>query len=291
MSSNVRHFTHIVPAEALDTFETITELTDAILNVADAPEDDASWQLTWWTESSAQEDALSTALQNAAQQTGLGTLTINFAEPTDDWQNQQQQEFKPLTLEPFHITYDADAPTPQDLIGLYIPAAMAFGTGKHATTAGCLSLLHSHYEQNSSYNNVLDLGCGSGILAIAAAKLGFSAIVASDNDPESVKATQENATNNGVAADIVTLESDGFSHPAMSERGPYQLILANILANPLKELAPAIVDHLSPNGTVILSGFLGDQEDDVIADYQALGLKVDKNFAQDDWRAVRLVRI
>jgi len=284
--SDVTYFTHTITADQLDAFEALTELPNVILNVADGDTTD-SWELTWWSDTPTTQTMLTSSLQKVAATNQL-KLNIDFQPAPADWQAQQQAEFAPLDLKPFYVCYNDEQQIPANRISLKIPAAMAFGTGKHATTAGCLSLLNHWTEQHGSNGKVLDLGCGSGILAIAAAKLGFANIVASDIETESVLATKENAQTNHVSECVVALASDGFSHPEMTQRGPYQLIMANILANPLQELAPQIVDHLASGGGLILSGFLDTQIADIEADYQALGLTVQKTFTQEEWRALLL---
>jgi ribosomal protein L11 methyltransferase len=166
-------------------------------------------------------------------------------------------------------------------IGLWIEAGPAFGTGHHGTTKGCLQALDRLYEAGLAPRRILDLGTGSGLLAIAAAKLWPDAdILATDIDPESVEETAVNAARNDTAFEAVT--ADGFDHKAFEGRS-FDLILANILAGPLITLAPEIAAVLEPGGTVVLSGLLEEQADGVSAAYVAQGMTLHVSELVDGW--------
>ncbi len=175
--------------------------------------------------------------------------------------------------------HDADK-VPAGAIGLRIEAAQAFGTGHHATTRGCLLALDDLLKRRR-FERVLDLGCGTGVLAIAAAKVLRRPVTASDIDPVAVRITRENARLN--RARVTAVAATGLDHPALSRAGPYDLIMANILAEPLKDLAPAVARALSPGGLAILSGILESQAESVRAAYLAAGLRSQRRLTLSGW--------
>jgi ribosomal protein L11 methyltransferase len=158
----------------------------------------------------------------------------------------------------------------------------AFGTGEHQSTRGCLIAL-DRLARGRTLNNILDLGCGSGILSIAAAKIWPAEITAADMDADAVAMTTRCADANGVAGRITALRSRGFQNPGIRARAPFDLVFANILAGPLMRLAPAIARHLAPGGRVVLSGLLDGQEPEVLEAYGAHGLAVAERIELDDW--------
>jgi ribosomal protein L11 methyltransferase len=149
---------------------------------------------------------------------------------------------------------------PHGVIPVKIEAGLAFGTGHHETTALCLAVLSDLARGQAAYHNVLDLGCGTGLLAIGAAKLWKKRVLASDIDPVAVEVTRENARANGVAPLVLAVTADGLDNPLLKNSAPYDLLIANILAGPLTRLAPAITKALAPGGTLVLSGLLRNQE-------------------------------
>ena len=160
---------------------------------------------------------------------------------------------------------------PPNKLGIEIEAALAFGTGHHGTTRGCLLLL-DHVLKAYRPRRVLDLGTGTGVLAIAAAKALHGDVLASDIDPLSVRVARDNARLNGTGDLVETIRATGFSAPQFAQRGPFDLVLANILANPLRQMATPMARHLAPSALVILSGLLPHQAQGVIAAYRARGL-------------------
>ena len=169
--------------------------------------------------------------------------------------------------------HDADRlPDEPDIIPVRIDANQAFGTGHHPTTAGCLALLDR--LAGLPPKGVLDLGCGSGVLAIAAAKIWEGRMLAGDIDETSVAIAQENAALNGVADRIDFVTSNGLDHDAIRAAAPFSFVFANILAGPLVSLAPEIAAALAPAGRVMLAGLMTEQEDAVRAAYEAAGLRL-----------------
>src|SRR6202047_1165962 len=164
-----------------------------------------------------------------------------------------------------HGSHDRAKVAPNQL-GIEIEAALAFGTGHHGTTRGCLLLLDSVLRAYRP-RRVLDLGTGTGVLAIAAAKALQIKVLASDIDPLSVLVARDNARLNGAGNLVETIRATGFSAPQFADHGPFDLVLANILANPLRQMATPMARHLAPSALVILSGLLTPQAPVVIAAY------------------------
>jgi ribosomal protein L11 methyltransferase len=190
--------------------------------------------------------------------------------PDQDWIKLSQEGLPPVRAGRFFVYGAHDAGiVPHGVIPMRIEAGLAFGTGHHETTALCLSVL-SDIARRRTFVDVLDVGCGTGLLAIGAAKLWKRPVLASDIDPVAVEVTRENARGNGVASLIRAVVADGLTNPVLAAGAPYDLILANILARPLTQLSAQIVAALAPEGTLILSGLLHEQEALVLSFYRGL---------------------
>ena len=188
-----------------------------------------------------------------------------------------------------HCQHDRERVTANKL-AIEIEAALAFGTGHHGTTRGCLLLL-DHVLKAHQPRRVLDLGTGTGVLAIAAAKALHISVLASDIDPPSVQVARENARLNQTGHLIEMIRATGFSAPHFARRGPFDLVLANILANPLRQLATPMARHLAPSALVILSGLLTHQAPAVIAAYRARGLVPLKHLRIEGWSSLLLRKV
>jgi len=176
-----------------------------------------------------------------------------------DWVRTTQAQFAPIEVAPgLWIVPTWCEPPTRDALVLRLDPGLAFGTGSHPTTSLCLRWLAANLRGGES---LLDYGCGSGILAIAAAKLGASRVVGTDVDPQAIVASRDNATLNGATADFVD--------PDALDAGAFDVVVANILANPLVLLAPAIAARVRPGGRLVLSGILEPQADTVLAAYAA----------------------
>jgi ribosomal protein L11 methyltransferase len=193
--------------------------------------------------------------------------------PDQDWIRLSQQGLPPVRAGRFFVYGAHDAgKVPHGVIAMKIEAGMAFGTGHHETTALCLSVLSDLARGQAAFRNVLDLGTGTGLLAIGAAKLWKKRVLASDIDPVAVEVTRQNARANGVAPLVLAAVADGLDNPLLKNGAPYDLIVANILAGPLTRLAPSITRALAPGGTLLLSGLLRNQELLVTSFYPRLRL-------------------
>jgi ribosomal protein L11 methyltransferase len=205
-----------------------------------------------------------------------------------DWIKKVAEDFPPLPIGPFLIygaAYRDQAKTAR--LGLQIDATSAFGTGEHPTTRGCLCLL-ARLAKKTRPRNVLDMGCGSGILAMAAAKLCHAPALGIDCDPVSVAIATQNARLNGVAAGTRFERSLGYRSQTVKERAPYDLILANIFAVPLCRMAKDLKRHLAPKGHAILAGLLTQQANAVVAAHRAQGLYVVDRRIDGEWTILLL---
>ena len=205
-----------------------------------------------------------------------------------DWVKATLEELVPVRAGRFIVHGHHDrARIPANKLGIEIEAALAFGTGHHGTTRGCLLLLDDVLKAFLP-RRVLDLGTGTGVLAIAAAKALQIKVLASDIDPLSVRVAHENARLNGTGDLVETVHATGFSAPDFARRGPFDLVLANILANPLRQMATPMAKHLAPSALVILSGLLPHQAQGVIAAYRARGLVLKRHIQVEGWSSLLL---
>ncbi|MFS8145581.1 50S ribosomal protein L11 methyltransferase [Rhizobium sp. BR 249] len=210
--------------------------------------------------------------------------------PDVDWVVKSLEGLKPVRAGRFlvHGSHDRDKVRSGD-IAIEIDAGQAFGTGHHGTTAGCLEVIDA-VVRSRRVRNALDLGTGSGVLAIAVRKLRNIPVLATDIDPVATKVAAENVRRNGIASGIVVRTAPGFHSTAFSEHGPFDLIIANILARPLIRMAPQLAAHLAPGGSVILSGILAAQRWKVIAAYSGARLRHVRTIWRNGWVTIHLDR-
>jgi ribosomal protein L11 methyltransferase len=205
-----------------------------------------------------------------------------------DWVKASLEDLVPVPAGRFVVHGHHDrARVPANKIGIEIEAALAFGTGHHGTTRGCLLLL-DHMLKARRPARVLDLGTGTGVLAIAASKALHEPVLASDIDPPSVEVARENARLNETGNWVRVIRAAGFAAPQFAAHGPFDLVLANILANPLRQLAAPMAGHLAPSAHVILSGLLTHQAPGVIAAYRARSLVPVRHLAIEGWSSLLL---
>ncbi len=212
--------------------------------------------------------------------------------PETDWVAHVRRELAPVQAGRFFVygSHDADkVPDDAGTIALLIEAAMAFGTGHHGTTLGCLRALDRLAGEGATPARVVDVGCGTAVLAMAAARLWPDAqVLASDIDEVAVDVAEANLAANGMAGAVVCVEAAGFAHPDLAAGAPYDLILANILKGPLVALAPDLCAHLAPGGRAILSGILNEQSQDVAAVYTRNGTNLLHREQIGDWTTLIL---
>jgi ribosomal protein L11 methyltransferase len=208
-----------------------------------------------------------------------------------DWVAQVRRELHPVHAGRFtvHGAHDSHRVGPER-IGLRIEAAMAFGTGHHATTRGCLLLIDWLARRGVRPRRVADIGCGTGVLAMAAARVWRARCVATDIDAVAAATARENVRANALGPWIAVGRAPGFRHAALRAAAPYELVCANILAGPLKRLAPEMARHLAPGGHVVLSGILRGQGAGVEAVFRGHGLRCRRRVVLGDWVSLLLRR-
>jgi ribosomal protein L11 methyltransferase len=218
-------------------------------------------------------------------------LAISFdTVDAKDWVKATLEELVPVRAGRFIVHGGHDrSRVPPNKLGIEIEAALAFGTGHHGTTRGCLLLLDEVLKAFRP-RRVLDLGTGTGVLAIAAAKALRGKVLASDIDPLSVRVAADNARLNGAGDLVETIRATGFSAPQFKQRAPFDLVLANILANPLRQMATPMSRHLAPGALLILSGLLPPQASAVVAAYRARGLVLKRHIQIEGWSSLLMCK-
>lgn len=234
--------------------------------------------------------AIETRMADCLGSDGFGLGIDREILPDIDWVAKSLEGLKPVRAGRFlvHGRHDRDAVRAND-IAIEIEAGQAFGTGHHGTTSGCLVMLERLIRTRRP-KNVLDLGTGSGVLAIAVAKLARCPVLATDIDPVATRVARSNARLNGEAGLIRFETAAGFSNRAFLEEGPFDLIVANILARPLMRMAPDIAAELAPGGDVVLSGILATQRQMVLAGFRAAGLFHRRTIWRGEWVTMHLDR-
>ena len=211
--------------------------------------------------------------------------------PDKDWVAEVRRELAPIRAGRFFLygSHDADK-VPPNCVPMLIEAAMAFGTGHHGTTQGCLTALDKLANAGFMPKNVADIGCGTAVLAMGAAKIWDVPILASDIDEVATDTAVANLTCNDLAKHVQVVTCAGFDHPKLRKESPFDLILANILKGPLIELAPDMEKFSNYDGYVILSGILNEQADEVIKSYENHGFKKVDHLIIGEWSTLTLQR-
>jgi ribosomal protein L11 methyltransferase len=251
---------------------------------------DGRWDVTVHFAEAPDQALLRELVTNAANAEIASTLAFDTVEARD-WVKASLEDLVPVPAGRFvvHGAHDRER-VPQNKLAVEIEAALAFGTGHHGTTRGCLLLL-DHVLKAYQPRRVLDLGTGTGVLGIAAAKALKIGVLASDIDAPSVRVARENARLNETGNFVQVIRATGFSAPEFSQRGSFDLVLANILANPLRQLATPMARHLAPGALVILSGLLTHQAPSVIAAYRARGLVPLTHLRIEGWSSLLLRKV
>ena len=247
-----------------------------------ADEDDPTSIVIGFNESPPDAKAMTRAIADVAKALNQRVPTLHIDKVSGfDWLGENKQAFPPIREGRFFIYIpDWEGQIPAGTVALEIPAAGAFGTGRHGSTQGCLAGLETVHHLVPG--DILDMGCGSGILGLAAIKLWRRPMFGSDIDSHSTKGTIDNARANGVLPCVRAVTARGYRHPELYGK-TYALIFANILAKPLTDLARDLVQHLKPGGIAILSGLLPDQGNWVASRHRALGLKLIRRIHRDGW--------
>jgi ribosomal protein L11 methyltransferase len=257
----------------------------------DRPDD---WQLEAWLPrrpTPADRAAITALFGASAPELAVEAL------PDTDWVTQSQQLLEPIRAGRFNIRTPDHPPSGEaGVADFVIPASQAFGTGQHATTAGCLTMLTHMKRQGLVVRNLADIGTGTGLLAFAALNLWPKALAtASDIDSVCVGVVEDNATRNGLRlgarrGEVTMLVADGMDHSLIEARGPYDLVIANILAGPLVALAPDFGRSVVPGGSLLLAGLLESQEQAVRSACQRAGFRLAARLVNGDWSILWLRR-
>lgn len=229
-----------------------------------------------------------TALMLLASAMGAKPFVISEL-PETDWVAHVRRELAPVEAGQFFVygSHDADK-VPDDCEPLLIEAAMAFGTGHHGTTLGCLRAVDRLAKSGFVGQNVADIGCGTAVLGMAAARIWPNPVLVSDIDQVAVDVAEVNIAANDLVGRVIAVEAAGFDHPDLLAAAPYDLVFANILKGPLVALAPDMAKHLAPDGYAILSGILNEQADEIVAVYARNGINLVHREEIVEWTTLTL---
>lgn len=258
------------------------------LSIFDLDEENGIREISIYAEDGV--DEIERRLRDIMDGIGLAIEIEREAVPDIDWVAKSLEGLQPVRAGRFlvHGSHDRDKRRSGDL-AVEIEAGLAFGTGHHGTTAGCLEMIESVVRRERP-GNALDLGTGSGVLAIALAKLAHVPILATDIDPVATKVAYENAKLNLVSHHIETRTAPGFHDPVFARRGPFDLIVANILAKPLMRMAPDMARFVRTGGSIVLSGILERQRNAVLAAYVGQEFRHVRTLWREGWVTLHLKR-
>lgn len=275
-----------LPEDAVPSYEAALLAVSATVSLFHDEATD-NWRIEAVRDTLADQDSLQAALALAAGLTGHEVLLTRSLTDSDGWLARTVEAFpeqeigRRFLIRPTHVPPRAT----YGRIPLTLDAGLAFGSGEHASTQGCLVALERLPRKG---RRVLDVGSGSGILAMGAAKLWHVKALATDIDPWSVRVSEENAKMNGLKPRLRAILATGYNHRMITRGSPYDLIFANILARPLCAMACDLAAHLRPGGTAILAGLLGKQVRMVLAAHQRAGLVLERRISLDPWATLVL---
>lgn len=211
--------------------------------------------------------------------------------PEVDWVAKVKRELTPVRAGRFYVhgSHDSDS-IPEGVEPLWIEAAMAFGTGHHGTTKGCLEAADRLATEGYQPQRIADIGCGTAVLAMGAARLWPVTVLASDIDEVAVDVAAANVIANGLDGRVICMQAVGFDHPMLDETAPFDLVFANILKQPLIDLAPDMAQHTKTGSRIILSGLLTDQSDEVVAAYGQQGFTLLRRDDLGEWVTLTMQR-
>lgn len=280
----------VAPGFAVPALVEAVTLAGAVVSSFELP-GGAGWRIEAYFAAEPDHAALRARVAAAARVLDMEVPPLALAAlPDIDWLAENRKAFAPLKVGRFflHSRHDRGK-VPAGALPLEIEAGRAFGTGRHETTQGCLLALQALARERRPIN-ALDLGCGSGVLALAMARLWHRPVLASDIDSWAVTTARENAKINALAPMLTALQADGLDHRALRSRAPYDLIAANILARPLLAMAPRISRALKPGGHLILSGLLAKQRRALLATYRGQGMVARRCIRLGEWPTLLLAR-
>ena len=236
------------------------------------------------------EDAEALVREALGEEGETAAIAVTVLDDATNWIAVSEEIRKPVPVGWFYVHGHHDrARVPVNAHGIEIDAELAFGTGHHATTRVCLAALDRLLAKRR-YHRPLDLGTGTGLLAIAIAEIQGTRVLATDIDPVATRIARANADLNGVGPFIETLTANGMQHRRINERAPYDLVVANILARPLPRLARPIAKAITYDATIVLSGLRTMDRSRVLAAYRMQGLYLQWSLQEDEWMALVLGR-
>lgn len=274
---------------------TLLDPSPTVMTSEPDPERPDEWQLDVYVEDKPDKALVATIAGLVPSAAGMPPLISHI--PEEDWVTLSQSGLEPIRAGRFfvHTPHNADR-APDGMTGFVIDAGRAFGTGHHETTTGCLMMLDRLKRSGLRFDDVADVGTGTGLLAFAARSLWPAAkVVASDIDPVSIEVTAENALANAVPmgggrGQVELVVAAGLAHRRLKARLPYDLLIANILAGPLIELAPVFCSAVLPGGSLILAGLLDSQVGAVAQAYRRQGMYLADSIVRGDWPTLRMVK-
>ncbi|GBR10835.1 50S ribosomal protein L11 methyltransferase [Acetobacter oeni] len=272
-----------VPEAGVEAYENAIGLVCTTVGIFEFDEEEKLWRVEGVRDAGHREDELVAALAIAALTSGISAEPERSETESEGWLARTYESFpeqnvgRRFTVRGSHL----DEPGPTNRITITLDAGMAFGSGEHGSTRGCLRALEKIAYRNPQ--RILDLGCGSGILAMAAAALFHRHVLATDIDPWSVRITEANAARNGLSRLVEARLGNGWSTPQIRREAPYDLVFANILARPLCLMATDLAANLMPGGTAILAGLLNTQARMVLAAHRRCGLVLETHLREGDW--------
>ncbi len=288
--SEIRFFVSTTEARAEHILDLLSECfgeEDFAIGTTEVDEKKDIWEASIYM-MKADEDEVLPRVKACLESEPEGAAIQREVLPDVDWVAKSLEGLKPVRAGRFlvHGSHDRDKVRKGD-IAIEIDAGQAFGTGHHGTTAGCLEVIEQVVRARHP-RNALDLGTGSGVLAIAVRKLSHIPVLATDIDPVATRVAAENVRANGIASGIAMETAPGFHSTAFSRHGPFDLIIANILARPLMRMAPDLVRHLAPGGSVVLSGILASQRWKVLSAYNGVKLRHVRTIWRNGWATIHL---
>ncbi len=281
--------TVVVPADAMEAYEAALRTACGTVGFF-LDEDTGLWTVEGVRDQGADEATLAGALALAGLVTGVEAVVTRRATEAEGWLARTYDGFPEQNVGRRFVirgTHLAASASPGRKV-ITLDAGIAFGSGEHGSTRGCLRALETVAHRKP--RRILDLGTGSGVLAMAAAMLLHRTVTATDIDPWSVRVAHSNAVLNGLGGQLRCIRADGWASPAVRKPGPYDLIFANILARPLCQMARRMAANLAPGGTLILAGLLAAQANWVLAAYRRQGMRLERTLREGNWATLVLRR-
>lgn len=290
-SGTVWRLSAIVPSHGVAAVEAALDPFCPSLTIFETAEDSGTWRLEGYADVAPDAVAVARAVTDMAAIQGLDAPEVSIdAMAPRDWVAENLQTFDPLSVGRYYVYGShVSSPPPMGRIALLVNPGAAFGSGRHESTSGCLDAF-DRLARSRHFTNMLDMGCGSGILALAMARTWNGRVLAVDIDRRAVQVARDNARLNGQASRVAADVGAGYASGRVKRTGPYDLIVANILARPLCKMARDAARHLAPGGVLVLAGFLTRDWRRVYAAHQMQGLRLVERLPVGDWSTLVLTR-